>query len=174
MKIKLKAVRIGIFASLLAASASFSLANAAQEDVNAKGSKDNEEVIGIVGEKPLSYFRLQMERAELDFYDAFNAIADEEKFKVKCRRESLTGSNIKKTACYPQYVLDRFAQETQDALSSGAPYPTLKDVEFMVTKEKEESQEYVEKIVMDNPDLLKKLIVLNEKQTQYESQRSSK
>lgn len=130
------------------------------------------EVIGIVGKKPLAYFRSQMEMAELGFYDLFNELAEEEKFKIKCRKEKKTGSNMTQRVCYPQYLLDRFAQETQDALNSGRPYPTLEDIESLVHKEREASNAYAEKLVTENPKLLEKLIALNNSQALYEKKKA--
>ena len=136
--------------------------------------EENVETIEVTGVKPLLYYKRQVELAELDFYDLFNAIADEDKFKVKCRKEARAGSRIKKTVCYPQYVLTRMAQETQDAISSGLPYPRLDDIEFLVQREKEESMKYVEEIVSKNPKLLAKLIEMNEKQALYQSKKDVK
>ncbi|MGB3726409.1 MAG: hypothetical protein WA981_11630 [Glaciecola sp.] len=129
------------------------------------------EVIGVVGQKPLSFFRRQMASAELDFYDAFNAVANEEKFKIKCRRETTVGSNMKRQRCYPQYMLDEMAARTQDVLSSGGPYPSFADIEVMTKKEKKESLAYLEKVVLEHPQLLAKLIDLNEKQALYEQKK---
>lgn len=141
------------------------------DDVNPK-VKDNIEIIGVFARTPLLFFKKEMERAELDFYESFNAIADEDKFRVKCRLEAKVASRIKKRVCYPRYVLDRMAQETQNALSSGSPFPTLEEIEFLVKRDKEEALLYAEKIVKDNPELLKKLIKMNEKQEKYQSKRA--
>lgn len=129
------------------------------------------EVIGVVGERSLLYFTREMEKAELDFYDAFNVLADEKKFIVQCRRTKRPGSNISDKVCHPQFVLDRMAQETQSALQTGAPLPKWEDVEFAVREERAESVAYVEKVVMDNPQLLDKLIALNDKQAMFEEQK---
>lgn len=129
---------------------------------------ENVEVIGIVGERTTAYFRVQMEKAEIDFYDGFNLLADNDKFKVMCRREKRPGSNISGTACYPKYLLDKLAQANQDALERGLPQPSLKDVQLKGKKDREESMAYVEKVVIENPQLLKKLIALNERQAKYE------
>ena len=61
--------------------------------------KENIEIIGVFAQTPLLYFKREMERAELDFYESFNAIADEDRFRIKCRMESKIGSRIKKRAC---------------------------------------------------------------------------
>ena len=145
---------------------------AEQTETDAK-SKSDVEVIGVVGERSLLFFLDQMEEAELDFYDAFNVLADNKKFAVQCRRQKRSGSNIKIKVCNPQFIIDRMAEETQDALSTGAPIPSYKEIEFAVKKEREESLAYVEKIVAENPQLLEKLIVLNEKQAKYEEARQN-
>lgn len=145
-----------------------------REQMQKEMQQENVETIEVVGTKPLLFYKRQVELAELDFYDLFNAIADEDKFKVKCRKEARAGSRIKTTVCYPQYVLSRMAQETQDAISSGLPYPKLDDIEFLVQREKEESMKYVEEIVTQNPKLLAKLIEMNEKQALYQSKKDVK
>jgi hypothetical protein len=132
------------------------------------------EVIEVTGKVPLLYYKRQAELAELDFYDLFNTSATEKKFKVKCRKEARTGSRIKKTVCYPQYVLDKMAQETQNALSTGGRYPSLDDIEFLVKKEKEESLKYVEQIVASNPKLKAQLVKMNEQKAIYESKKETK
>ncbi len=141
---------------------------------NKSNEDEDVEVIGVVGEKPLAFFRKQMEIAELDFYDLFNELAEEEKYKIKCRKERKTGSNMIKKVCYPQYVLDRFARETQEAMRSGRPFPTLEEIETLVYKERERSNAYAEKIITENPTLLKKLIALNNSQAMYEKKKAEK
>lgn len=144
------------------------------DSVNEIVEKDeNLEVIGVVGERSLTYFRIEMEKAELNFYDVFNSLADDSKFRVQCRRQKRGGSNISTKVCHPQYVLDRMAQETQDALERGSPFPSFEDIEFSMAKEREESLAYVEKVVTENPQLLEKLMVLNERQAKYEAAKVS-
>lgn len=136
----------------------------------------NEKVenIEVTGKKPLLYYKYQLERAELDFYELFNTLADEDKFKMRCRLEFRVGSRIKRRVCYPQYVLTRMAHETQDAISSGLPFPSLDDIEFLVQREKEESMKYVEEVVSKNPKLLTKLLEMNDKRATYLSKKAAK
>ncbi|MFT5924880.1 MAG: hypothetical protein ACI9LE_001880 [Paraglaciecola sp.] len=133
---------------------------------------DDIEIIDVVGERPLLYFKKEVGKAELDFYDTFNILAKEKKFIVRCRREKRLGSNISSKVCHPQFVLDRMAQETQDALQTGAPFPSWDDIEFAVREEQAESIAYVEKLVKENPQLLNKLIALNDKQSKYEAKKN--
>jgi len=64
------------------------------------------------------------------------------------------------------------AQETQAALQTGAPFPSWDDINFVVQEERAESLAYVEKTVAENPYLRDKLIALNIKQAEYESQKN--
>lgn len=139
----------------------------ASDNASKNNSKEDIERIGITGSVPLLFYKDDMQAAELDFYEMFNALNDNKKYKVLCRKETRLGSRIKTRVCYPQYVLDRMAEETQDALSSGAGYPSLQQIEFAVKDEREESMKYVEELVKSNPELLEKLIQLNEKQALY-------
>lgn len=136
-----------------------------------KQSKEDIEVIGVVGEKPISFYRDQMKLAETAFYDMYNSLADKKKFKIKCRKEKQTGSHIKRKVCYPQYVLDRFAKETQLALTTSSPLPTIDKIQEMVTKEKAESSEYMKQIILENPPLFAQYKTLNASVAMYKQKK---
>lgn len=155
------------FAVVNSVSASDNASQNSSQGTSQNNSKEDIETIGITGSVPLLFYKDDMQAAELDFYEMFNALNDNKKYKVLCRKETRLGSRIKTRVCYPQYVLDRMAEETQDALSSGAGYPSLQQIEFAVKDEREESMKYVEELVKSNPELLHKLIQLNEKQALY-------
>lgn len=133
---------------------------------------DDIERIVVTSKVPLLYFKRQAMLAELDFYESFNALADQEQFKMRCRKEARVGSRIKETRCYPQYLLQRMSLETQDALSSGKPYPTWEEVEFLVQRDKEASLAYAEELVANNPDLLAKLQNMHAKQQEYQTKKA--
>lgn len=186
-----------IYSALLLLLASISFANSAsllsepmqnvpetkQKPVEAE---DEIEVIGVNNNFSLYYLRKQIEVAEIDFYDAFNALADNEKFKIKCSNQKATGSNIKTKVCHPQYVINRMAQEYQDAwqiavsrtspgeLPQGASFPTLKGIEFGLKEEREASLKYVAALVEKHPELRAKLVTLNERQTILEQVKASR
>ena len=139
----------------------------APEETKQQVLNDDIERIDVRSKVPLLYFKREAMLAELDFYETFNAIADQEQFKMRCRKEARVGSRIKETRCYPQYLLQRMSLETQDALSSGKPYPTWEEVEFLVQRDKEASLAYAEELVSNNPDLMEKLYTMQAKQQQY-------
>lgn len=136
---------------------------------------DNIEVIGVVGEYSLLYFRHEMQEAELDFYEAFNELANVEEFKVQCSREVRLGSNIRDRVCLPKYVRNRMAQQTQDTLNGGGGYfPKYKEIEFAAREQREESLAYVEQVVRENPELLEKLVLLNERKARFDEAKALK
>lgn len=139
-----------------------------ESKASSEATKDIE-AISVVGEYSQAYYRDKMEKAELDFYEAFNALVTIDKYKVNCEAKTRSASRIKSTMCVPKYVTDRMAQETQDARRSGKPLPRKKDIEFMVKDEREASLAYAEKLVLANPALLEKLITMNETQRQHEA-----
>ncbi len=142
------------------------------------------ETIEIESKKPISFYRRQVEAAELDFYDLYNSIANENKFKMYCRLETRVGSRIKRTACYPQYYLTTYAHLSQEAMLRTPSYdlargvirqpPSMKDVEFLIQREQEEALEYVEKLVSENPSLLKQLEVMNKALETYNLQKKQR
>lgn len=173
MKLISKSAPILSMFLLLCLPVSFSWASIYNEDTkqqsqNTVQADEKMEVIGVVGEYSLLYFRHEMQDAELDFYEAFNKIADVEEYKVQCNRELRLGSNIRDRVCLPKYVRNRMAQETQDALNGGGNFPKYKEIEFAVRKQREESLAYVAQVVSENPQLLEKLIELNEKQARFD------
>lgn len=148
------------------AASTMSISANASDNTNTSNKEDIER-IGVTGSVPLLFYKDEMQSAELDFYEMYNALNDNKKYTIVCRKQTRLGSRIKTRVCHPQYVLDRMAQKTQDVLSSGGAYPSLKQIEFAVKDERDESMKHVEKLVKSNPKLLEKLIQLNEKQALY-------
>ena len=132
------------------------------------------EVVEVKGKvnKNSGFFLRKIQRTELDFYRRFNALADNKKFKVRCRKESSVNSRIKKTVCYPQYALDRMYKETQQALRQNMPSPTMKDIEDLTVSDREESFAYMETVIKKDPELTKLLINMRKAQLEYEEWKS--
>ncbi|MBR9792609.1 MAG: hypothetical protein GYB58_12755 [Gammaproteobacteria bacterium] len=123
---------------------------------------DDIEVVDVVGQRPLSYYRKQLLETELAFYDMYNALTDEKEFKIRCRIEKPSGSHIARKVCYPQYELSALAYETQIAMIPKAqetrgiiePLPTSAGVKELVKNEKKAATEHLMKLLTENPELL--------------------
>ena len=124
--------------------------------------QDEIEVVDVVGQRPLSYYRKQLVETELAFYDMYNALTDQEELKIRCRIEKPSGSHIARKVCYPQYELSALAYETQIAMIPKAqdtrgiiePLPTSAGVRELVKNEKRAATEHLIKLLTENPELL--------------------
>ncbi|WP_296048633.1 hypothetical protein [uncultured Alteromonas sp.] len=119
------------------------------------------EIVDVVGQRPLSYYRKQLVETELAFYDMYNALTDVKEFKIRCRIEKPSGSHIARKVCYPQYELSAIAHETQIAMIPKAqdtrgiiePLPTSSGVRELVKNEKKAATEHLIKLLTENPGL---------------------
>ena len=124
--------------------------------------QDDIEVVDVVGQRPLSYYRKQLVETELAFYDMYNALTDQKELKIRCRIEKPSGSHIARKVCYPQYELSAMAYETQIAMIPKAqdtrgiiePLPTSSGVRELVKSEKRAATEHLIKLLTENPELL--------------------
>jgi len=132
------------------------------------------EIVEVRGKvnKNGGFFKRQIQLTEIDFYKSFNALSDVKKFKIKCRKEASINSRIKQTVCYPQYALDRLALETQRARRQNIPTPTMKDIEDLTLKEREESFAYMEEVIKKEPELAKLFIKMHKAQLNYKEWKS--
>ncbi len=71
----------------------------------APSSPSPEDEIVVEGRRPQQLLA-EIERAENAFYARFNAINGDHEFDIVCRNERLTGSNIPRRECRPQFELD--------------------------------------------------------------------
>lgn len=151
--------------------------NLTPSEMREKINREQIERIDVKGRTPLAFYKREFEMAELDFYDMFNSLNEVNDFTMFCRKSAPTGSRIKRTYCYPQYLLKRHAFETQNAIANTPPQllasgsvrglPTIEQVEAMVSREREAALQYAEKLVKDNPSLLKQLIKMKEAELLY-------
>ncbi|MFA3793154.1 hypothetical protein AB6T38_18750 [Aliiglaciecola sp. SL4] len=144
-------------------------------------SKDKElqeevEKVEVVGTKPLYYYRQQMAKTELDFYDAFNDLVEDPKFKVKCKNIPREGAGrITQRACYPQYFLARKSKLTEIAMRARVALPSDDDVAMQVQQEKKASLAYAEKLIESNPELKQRLLEMYQaKQVYFSKQQGIK
>ncbi|GAC16147.1 hypothetical protein [Aliiglaciecola lipolytica] len=144
---------------MILAIALFAGGSFAEQQTQDKEVQEDLEKVEVVGTTPLYYYRQQMVKTELDFYDAFNELVEDPKFKVKCKRERVNGAaRITQRACYPQYFLAKKSQLTEIAMRANGILPSNEEIEMMVQPEKAESLAYAEKLIEENPQLKKRLM----------------
>ena len=59
--------------------------------------------------------RAEIKKVQSEFYRVFNAANSDSKMKIVCHEYLPTGSNIKREACEPQFVIDRRAGNAADS-----------------------------------------------------------
>lgn len=138
------------------------------------------EVITVTGERHLGFFRQQMRNAEDSFFSLYNSLTDEDEYKINCSRKDHLGTNVVNRICEPQYVSDMKFEEIQVALKSGSSHASGAGMinsgrlakkmgnrssnayyVNLFKKKRKEHLKNVEKLVLENPELKKKLVELN-------------
>lgn len=153
---------------------------------SASQSPDKNEYENIIVESkvPLLYYKKQFEMAELDFYELYNSLVDEPKFKMVCDKRRITGSHIKRTFCYPQFWLNQSAQASQEAFSNTDTSllrqgivrnpPSIDTIEFLSSRDRKEALVYVEKLVMKHPKLYQQLLKMAQAEQVYLAKKQAK
>mgnify|MGYP003640997336 FL=1 len=59
--------------------------------------------------------RAEIKKVQSEFYRVFNAANTDSKMQIVCHEYLPTGSNIKREACEPQFVIDRRAGNAADS-----------------------------------------------------------
>lgn len=63
------------------------------------------EVIEVTGKRPVSFFKKRVNSAELNFYELYNDITTNRKFKVECKQVARHSfSRIKERKCVPAFA----------------------------------------------------------------------
>lgn len=133
--------------------------------------KEDTEVVEVRGRKFETRIDLkkQVNIAELNFFERFNELAEDERFKVSCRREAYVGSRLKRQICYPRYILDSMAEATQDALAFGNSTPTMKEVAMANKRTQREHFAYIEALAKKHPELIELIEEMNTAQSRLKA-----
>ncbi len=135
--------------------------------------KNDDEIITFIGTKPIGFYRRQSQLAELDFYNKFNDYVTENKFRIKCRKESPLGSRVQQTVCYPQWLLTAIARESNFSRTANLPLPTFKQVQDRNVDDKEAFAKYSEELVNTHPELKAKLIEFGKAKKAYDESKAA-
>mgnify|MGYP006919325973 CR=1 FL=1 len=80
----------------------FSTAHAAEDQI-------------VIEDLSPAQLRAEIAKIQTEYYRVFNLINTDDKLDIVCRKYTPTGSNIRKEACEPQFVIDRRGRNTADA-----------------------------------------------------------
>jgi len=125
-----------------------------------------EEVI-VYGSKPLIKLKHEMYRAEETLYSTFNSFITDDDFKIRCRKEAITGSKIKRRVCRPNFVGNLLAEATQMMMwGQGYVYPAAK-----IQEGNERLLAIMTETALEQPEMLNALVKYTEARETLESER---
>ncbi len=73
--------------------------------VTANATTENTEIerIEVIGELTLGGYKQQIIAAKKDFYTLYNQLTENAELKVKCQKQKISGSNLRKEVCRSVY-----------------------------------------------------------------------
>ena len=112
-------VQLSFAFALVGLTVAFSGPVLAQADgAPAAGSTETPEEITIVGGRPLSEYRLEVEEARLELVDVYNEANSSDANDVTCRNERVTGTRMPQRVCRSKAQSDAEASASMNFLRS--------------------------------------------------------
>ncbi|WP_371193389.1 hypothetical protein [Glaciecola sp. SC05] len=138
-------------------------------DAAAQAAQKDIEIIGVVGDQPLSYFKRLLRQKEDQFFSLTNELVSDDDFKVKCGTTLMQGfSRLKTRKCEAQFVSRLVGEQTQEQfdlmslstrgnLSAAAPLLAMRNNQQVQKRIQRRQQEYLNELtnlINSNPELL--------------------
>lgn len=124
----------------------------------------DEEIIQVIGQRPLNYFRKLYNQYENQFWDSYNALVEDPSMRMECRSERRSlQTRVTVKVCQPVFVSLIEADERQKALERvgartriGNVFDSVVDYRTLVARN-EQQQKEMAKLMADlmemHPDL---------------------
>lgn len=182
------------FISLSVAFPSISL----QAEKNPANYKPDIEIIEVYGQRSLRLIKKDIKLKSNQFFKALNKLNDINQFAIVCIREHVRGSNFKEKVCEPRFVRTNRAQITAALVfandpssvsavplspeSGGGSLPptalsrigALSNIARIAASQNKGFYEHIEKLMRDNPELIKQYQEIIDLQTAYEYKKANK
>ena len=142
--------------------AALAAASYAQEAADPAADEAYDE-IEVVGKARLDTLRTRLYQSEVDVYDLFNDLNDQNEFDVLCVDHAPTGSHIKERYCEPRFVKELRSEAYRDGRNNRISQSKYR-------KKQEQFSEIMEQLANDNPALLKALVEYSEAADRYEAE----
>jgi hypothetical protein len=128
------------------------------------------EEITSYGSRFLHSYRVEMVRAEVKYYDAYNALNDDDEFDVICKTSSGNSakSRIKKRICKGQFEWDAFSENDRDRFAMGF-MPMLNHAD--ITRKRGIVLDRMEKLAEENPEFREALFELTRISREFEAEK---
>lgn len=170
----MKLISCKSFLSAVAIALSFS-ANPALAQKHAGDAEQDIEVISVQGQRPVSHFEREYERAKFAMYEAYNKVNTVRKFTVDCRVVKPIGTQIAKRECLPRFFREESAHAAQ-MFMLGASAIHADDQQWLVTMTKDEQKAFyahIAELAKDSPELTNHLVNISNKLAALEERKSA-
>lgn len=114
-------------------------------------AQEDGEVI-VIAELNRSEVRQFIEEAEDQFYAIFNDNVDDVDYKITCRKETPTGSNIPIRVCEPAFMIRARAENARQLDINGAGFATDQAIRAGLEAEYAILRQKMEQMTMDVPE----------------------
>ena len=92
-----------------------------------------------------------IEEAEDQFYEIFNTNVEDDDFKISCRRETPTGSNIPIRVCEPKFMVDARARNANNFGFNAGVVEADRAIRTAVEPQYEQLQQMMEQMTQEIP-----------------------
>ena len=147
-------------------------------DINAmqQQSSDAIERITVTGQRSEHHYKRQLELAQMDFIESYNALNTISNFSIDCHPRANIGSHIKKMECLPRYFnrelgyqAQAFMQGASSRNNSNAEY-----VSFITQNKKLKFEKHIAKLSQESAELQRKLEKVGQAKLAYEQRAQQK
>ena len=142
---------------------------------HAGDTEQDMEVISVQGQRPVSHFEREYERAKFAMYEAYNKVNTVRKFTVDCRVVKPIGTQIAKRECLPRFFREESAHAAQ-MFMLGASAIHADDQQWLVTMTKDEQKAFyahIAELAKDSPELTNHLVNISNKLAALEERKST-
>ncbi len=125
-------------------------------------AQDDEGEVVVIAELNRAEVEQFIEEAEDQFYAIFNANVDDDDYKISCRRETPTGSNIRIRVCEPEFMIRARAENANLIGFNAGVVEADRAIRNSVEAEYTQLQEKMESMTREVPEFAQIANILNQ------------
>ena len=114
-------------------------------------AQDDEGEVIVISELNRAEVEQFIEEAEDQFYEIFNTNVDDDDFKISCRRETPTGSNIPVRVCEPKFMVDARARNANTFGFNAGVVEADRSIRTAVEPQYQQLQQRMEQMTQEIP-----------------------
>ncbi len=114
-------------------------------------AQDDEGEVIVISELNRAEVKQFIEEAEDQFYEIFNTNVDDDDFKISCRRETPTGSNIPIRVCEPKFMVDARARNANNFGFNAGVVEADRSIRAAVEPQYQQLQQRMEQMTQEIP-----------------------